>query len=338
MQFALQGTDDPSLYVPAAAIWTGDATSVADAEETLLAGLGRALRLYPQIAEALRVATPTSMATDADGAFPFLREAAPLLSAAGFGVQLPQWAGRARLGMKLTTRTKTTESGAPSPPGSASADLVDFRWDLAIEGEDLTEEELAELARLKAPLVRLRGRWVELDDAQLTAALEFLSRGREGEMTAAQAVRAAIHAGDDTLPLLEVDADGALGDLLSRRGRPPPGADRDAGELRGHPAPVPGTRPGLAVLLGRFGPRRGPCRRHGAWKVPCPRNTRFYQRCARQSQGSLGAFRRPGRIRRRGRMGEAHGDVDHELRRAHRPRDHDRDLTPLPPACPRTTP
>ncbi len=215
VQFALQGTDDPSLYVPAAAIWTGEVTSVAGAEETLLAGLGRALRLYPEIAAALRVATPTSVTTDAAGAFAFLRESAPLLSAAGFGVQLPQWAGRARLGMKLTTRATAAESGSTVSSGFGLGELVDFRWDLAVEGEDLTEEELAELARLKAPLVRLRGRWVELDDAQLKAALEFLSRGRTGEMTAAQAVRAAIHAGDDTLPLLEVDADGALGDLLS---------------------------------------------------------------------------------------------------------------------------
>ena len=236
VQFALQGTDDPSLYVPAAAIWTGEVTSVADAEETLLAGLGRALRLYPAIAEALRVATPTSVTTDAAGAFAFLREAAPLLSAAGFGVQLPRWAGRARLGMKLTTRTTTTEAGATVSSGFGLDSLVDFRWDLAVEGEDITEEELAELARLKAPLVRLRGKWVELDDAQLSAALEFLSRGRTGEMTAAQAVRAAIHAGDDTLPLLGIDADGALGDLLSgeadRRLEPIPTPDGFEGTLR----------------------------------------------------------------------------------------------------------
>jgi SNF2 family DNA or RNA helicase len=235
VQFALQGTDDPSLYVPAAAIWTGDAASVADAEETLLAGLGRALRLYPQITEALRVATPTSVTTDAEGAFHFLRESAPLLSAAGFGVQLPQWAGRARLGMKLTTRTKT-DPGATVSSGFGLGDLVDFRWDLALEGEDLTEEELTELARLKAPLVRLRGKWVELDDAQLTRALEFLSRGRTGEMSAAQAVRAAIHAGDDTLPLMEIDADGGLGDLLSgqadRRLEPIPTPESFEGTLR----------------------------------------------------------------------------------------------------------
>ena len=236
VQFALQGTDDPSLYVPAAAIWTGEVTSVADAEETLLAGLGRALRLYPGIAEALRVATPTSVTTDAAGAFAFLRETAPLLAAAGFGVQLPRWAGRARLGMKLTTRTTTTESGATVSSGFGLGDLVGFRWDLAVEGEDLTEEELAELARLKAPLVRLRGKWVELDDAQLKAALEFLSRGREGEMSASQAVRAAIHAGDDTLPLLEIDADGPLGDLLSgeadRRLEPIPTPETFEGTLR----------------------------------------------------------------------------------------------------------
>jgi SNF2 family DNA or RNA helicase/intein/homing endonuclease len=235
VQFALQGTEDPSLYIPAAAIWTGEVTSVADAEETLLTGLGRALRLYPEVAEALRVATPTSVTTDAAGAFRFLREAAPLLSAAGFGVQLPQWAGRARLGTKLTTRTKS-EPGAAVSSGFGLDDLVDFQWDLAIDGEDITEEELTELARLKAPLVRLRGRWVELDDAQLTAALDFLSKGRRGQMTAAQTVRAAIHAGDDTLPLLEIDADGSLGDLLSgeadRRLQPVPTPQGFEGTLR----------------------------------------------------------------------------------------------------------
>ena len=236
VQFALQGTDDPSLYIPAAAIWTGEVTSVADAEEILLGGLGRAIRLYPEAAWALRVPTPTSVGTDAEGAFRFLREVAPLLAAAGFGVQLPSWAGRARLGAKLTTRAKDEGGGAVVSSGFGLDDMVDFRWDLAVEGEEITEEELAELARLKAPLVRLRGRWVELDDAQLTAALEFLSRGREGRMTAAQAVRAAIHAGDDTLPLLEIDADGALGDLLSgeadRRLEPIPTPDGFEGTLR----------------------------------------------------------------------------------------------------------
>ncbi len=43
-----------------------------------------------------------------------------------------------------------------------------------------TRRELAELARLKVPLVRLRGQWVELDEAHLKAALKFLERNQPG--------------------------------------------------------------------------------------------------------------------------------------------------------------
>ena len=216
VEFALQGTEDPSLYVPAAMMWAGEAASVADAEETLLAGLGRALRLFPDLGPALDTPTPSELRLDTAGAFRFLRQAAPLLSAAGFGVLLPQWAGKARLGMKLTTRSQDGEgSGAAVSSGFDLKGMVDFRWDLAIGDDTVDEAELEELARLKTPLVRLRGRWVELDERQLQAALDFLRRPRHGAMTAAEAMRAVIHAGDEDLPLTEVDADGTFGDLLS---------------------------------------------------------------------------------------------------------------------------
>ncbi|MGI5322552.1 DEAD/DEAH box helicase [Actinomadura nitritigenes] len=217
VEFALQGTDDPSLYVPAAMVWAGDATSIPDAEETLLAGLGRALRLFPDIAPALDDPAPAALTLDTAGAFRFLRRAAPMLAAAGFGVLLPQWAGKARLGMKLTTRTEDPEAsaGAAAPSGFDLKGMVNFRWDLAIGDESIDEAELEELARLKTPLVRLRGQWVELDEEQLEAALDFLRHPRRGRMAAAEAIRAIVHAGDDALPLTAVDADGTFGDLLS---------------------------------------------------------------------------------------------------------------------------
>lgn len=217
VEFALQGTDDPSLYVPAALVWEGEATSIPDAEETLLAGLGRALRLFPDMAPALDGPAPDELLLDTAGAFRFLRQAAPMLAAAGFGVLLPQWAGKAKLGMKLTTRNEDPEAsaGAAAPSGFDLKAMVDFRWDLAIGDESIDEAELEELARLKTPLVRLRGQWVELDEKQLEAALDFLRHPRRGRMTAAEAIRAIVHAGDDVLPLTEVDAGGPLGDLLS---------------------------------------------------------------------------------------------------------------------------
>ncbi|WP_019633108.1 DEAD/DEAH box helicase [Actinomadura atramentaria] len=215
VEFALRSAADPSLYVPAALVWAGEAASVAGAAEALTTGLGRALRLFPELAPALDDPEPEGLPLDTAGAFRFLRRTAPVLRAAGFGVLLPTWAGRARLGLKLTARTEQDEPGAAASSGFDLAGMVDFRWDLAVGDDTVDEDELAELARLKAPLVRLRGQWVELDEEQLEAALDFLRRPRTGRMTAAEAMRAVVHAGDDALPLADVDADGAFGDLLS---------------------------------------------------------------------------------------------------------------------------
>ncbi|MFC5829384.1 DEAD/DEAH box helicase [Nonomuraea insulae] len=213
VELALQAADDPSLYVPAATVWSGVTGLPGRPERELLTGLGRAVRLFPELDHALRVPEPSELALDTAGAFGFLRKAAPLLQAAGFGVQLPRWAGRTRLGLKLTTRTKT--QSAATSQGFGMRELVDFRVDLAVGDETISEEELAELARLKVPLVRVRGQWVELDDRQLKAALKAVEGSRTGEASAADLLRQVVQSDDEELPLLGIDADGVLGDLLS---------------------------------------------------------------------------------------------------------------------------
>jgi SNF2 family DNA or RNA helicase len=216
VEFALQSADDPSLYVPAETIWAGLPLPglSGDPEEELLAGLGRAVRLFPALKTTLRSRRPAQVTLDTAGAFDFLRQAAPLLQAAGFGVRLPAWAGRSRLGLKLTT-TSRAQSQAAVRQGFGLSEIVDFRVDLAVGDEIIGEEELTELARLKIPLVRVRGQWVELDERGLDAALRAVSARRTGEMTAAEVIQQVVAGGDDDLPLVAVDADGPLGDLLS---------------------------------------------------------------------------------------------------------------------------
>jgi superfamily II DNA or RNA helicase len=223
VEFALQSTDDPSLLLPAGEIWSGAAAGgwaaagIRHPEEDLLAGLGTASRLFPELDEGLRTPAPEAVALGTEGAFRFLKQTGPLLSGAGFGVLLPDWVRKSRLGLKITTRSRNTAGGGG---GAAEAkfglgDLLDFRYDLALGDESLDPDELEELARLKVPLVRLRGQWVELDDRHLQAALKFLQRGRTGTMEAAEALRDGLRSIDDDLPVVSVDADGWLGDLLS---------------------------------------------------------------------------------------------------------------------------
>ncbi|HEY0935131.1 MAG TPA: DEAD/DEAH box helicase, partial [Trebonia sp.] len=225
VEFALQSAEDPSLMLPADEVWAGTAAAPATGhpEEELLAGLGAAARLFPALDGALREAAPAGLTLDAAGAIGFVRETGPLLSGAGFGVLLPDWARKARLGLRLTTRTATGSAASARESSFGLQDLVSFRYDLALGDDVLSAAELAELARLKVPLVRVRGQWVELDDRHLKAALKFLERGQAGTMTAAEAMNAALGTNPgpgtnpvpDDLPLTAVDADGWLGDLLS---------------------------------------------------------------------------------------------------------------------------
>jgi SNF2 family DNA or RNA helicase len=245
VEFALQSTDDPSLLLPATDVWSGAtaggwaAAGIRHPEEDLLAGLGTASRLFPELDRGLRAAAPAEVTLDTQGALRFLKETGPLLAGAGFGVLLPDWAGgarRSRLGLRMTARTRNTAGASVTESKFGMGDLVNFRYDLAIGDHALDPDELEELARLKVPLVRLRGQWVELDDRHLQAALKFLERSRTGTMTAADALAAGLGGPDDDIPVTEVDADGWLGDLLSgqadRRLAPVGTPDSFRGELR----------------------------------------------------------------------------------------------------------
>ena len=248
VEFALQSADDPSLMISAADVWAGHGAGFlglpggaggspgGDPVEELLAGLGAATRLFSEIEDTLREATPALVELDTPGAFRFLKETGPLLAGAGFGVLLPDWVRKARLGLKLTTRSQSPSNTSVTGAKFGLGDLVDFRYDVAVGDEALDPAELAELARLKVPLVRLRGQWVELDDAHLKAALRFLERNQAGTMTAADALAAGLRGPDEDVSLVGVDADGWLGDLLSghadRRLRPTTTPAGFSGQLR----------------------------------------------------------------------------------------------------------
>lgn len=220
LEFLLQSVADPSLLVPADQAWDDDGALsrwLDRPEELLLAELGRAVRSYPELAPGLRTARPTGLDLDVEGAYRFLAVAAPLLDEAGFGILLPSWWDRRRkLGLAVSASTPT--DGVVASAGRFGREqLVDFRWELAVGDDTLTEDEIAALAQTKAPLIRLRGQWVAVDPEQLRQGLEFLERNPSGQATAGEILAlAATHPDDSDTPLeiTAVRADGWLGDLL----------------------------------------------------------------------------------------------------------------------------
>lgn len=221
LEFLLQSTQDPSLLVPAEQAWNEDGSLrrwLDRPQELLLTELGRASRIFPELVPALRTACPSGLELDADGAYRFLSGTAAVLDEAGFGVLLPSWWDRRRkLGLVLSAYTPVDGVvGKASKFGREQ--LVEFRWELAVGDDPLSEEEIAALTETKSPLIRLRGQWVALDTEQLRRGLEFLERKPTGRKTTAEILALAASHPDDVDTPLEVTAvraDGWLGDLLA---------------------------------------------------------------------------------------------------------------------------
>jgi SNF2 family DNA or RNA helicase len=237
LEFLLRSTEDPSLLVPAEQVWTapgGLRRWIDQPQELLLAELAKASVIYPQLVEALRDARPVGLELDLHGAYHFLAEVAGRLDQAGFGVLLPAWWGSSGRRVGLSVSASTTPAEGVVTAGGLNRDrLARFDWRLAVGDVELTEEEIAELVATKAPLVRLRGKWVAVDPERLRRGLEFLRAAPTRASTPADVLR--MLAGlsglsglsgehgepgepgerQPPLPITTVRADGWLGDLLA---------------------------------------------------------------------------------------------------------------------------
>lgn len=219
LEFLLQSVTDPSLLVSAEQAWDDDGNLrrwLDRPQELLLAELGRAVRIYPELIDGLRTARPSGLDLDVDGAYRFLSDIAPLLDDAGFGVLLPSWWDRRRkLGLAVSASTPV-DGVVETTSKFGREQLVDFRWELAVGDDTLTEDEINALSQTKAPLIRLRGQWVAVDPERLRRGLEFLKANPAGRASTAEILALAANQTADTpLEVISVRADGWLGDLLN---------------------------------------------------------------------------------------------------------------------------
>ncbi len=221
--YLLQALSDPSLLIEARELWSDRGAlgrlaklSSSDPEERLLAGLALAARAFAPIEASLKDSRPTHASLSAAQAHRFLSEAAAPLSGSGFGVLLPSWwraAQAPRLGVQLQLKPKA--SGAQA---MGMDSLLEFDWKLALGGQPLTREEFEELARLKAPLVRIRGQWVEVDQAAIRKAAETWELHKGRGLGLGEALKALGEASaDQGLPVSELVAEGWVKDLLDTR-------------------------------------------------------------------------------------------------------------------------
>ncbi len=158
------------------------------------------------------------------------------LQAAGFDVRVPSLSRRkVSPGLRLFTEPMgDTVVGANQ--------LANVRWSAVFDDVELTAADVARLANEARPLVRSRGRWVELDRVDLKeAAAALAERAEKTQLTGAEILRHAV--GLEGSPLgsaLQVEGTGWAADLLERANdvskEPVTSPDGFTGELRSYQA------------------------------------------------------------------------------------------------------
>ncbi len=210
----LRSNADPSLIVDAAALWNQPETVLSrfgpQAETDLLLAVRRGAPIWPPLAEVLQQASPSVIDLDDDSLASLLGPAAEKL--AGIGIEVLWPSSMLDDGLEL----RAIPTPAPeklTDAGFGLAALLDFRWQLTLDGAILDADEIAALAEAKRPLIRLRGRWVILDPALL----DRLRRPPRTRMRTSEALGAVL-AGSAEIDgeTVTVVAEGPLADLAAQ--------------------------------------------------------------------------------------------------------------------------
>lgn len=146
----------------------------------------------------------------------FLCEAAPLLKAEGFGVWLPKWWNDDRPRFRMRLEINPVSGDAPEGTSIGLHTLVSYNWRVALGDEALSYHELKELAARNAPLVQMRGQWLEVQPSDIKTAMQFLENQRGANITVLEALRLGYVADDfeTGLPVDGLRASGWIATLL----------------------------------------------------------------------------------------------------------------------------
>ncbi|MEJ8632492.1 DEAD/DEAH box helicase [Streptomyces sp. MS2.AVA.5] len=241
----LHSLADPTLVVDAGELWAGDAAAPeqfgARTRIDALLALRRGAKAWPPLSRLLAAAAPDVLQLADDELLDLLGEAAERLAVAGIQVHLPKGLAKELTATGLLEPPRRKKTLSDLETFLSSGQLLEFRWQLALGGEPLTEEEMDRLVEAHRPVVRLRDQWVVVDQALVGKVRKQGGR----ELSAIDALGAAL-TGEVEIDgtSVPVTAGGALEQLRARIAEPEAGpeAGTDAASVTtGQPAMLAAT-------------------------------------------------------------------------------------------------
>lgn len=213
LRFELQLQDDiDERIIEADELWEQRTTTPGALTRDLMrrqqqfhAELKRAAQIFPGLEPATHLPEPARLELSTLEAHAFIRQFAPTLEEVGFGIFLPDWVTRRELELGLILnvwpgdsresalgkRARRTGEWEVSSGQFGLQSLLDFDWQIAVGDLKLTGRQLQDILAKDSPLLKLNGRWVQIDRDAARKAMDFVAGQKKGKMTLGQALRTA---------------------------------------------------------------------------------------------------------------------------------------------------
>jgi len=190
---------DPLHVCDAAELFTGTDHGFGSRARThATIALRTAANAWPVLDRLLALRVPDQITLDSDELVSLLEHGVAALDERGVEVLWPK-----SLGRDLTSSAVLDRHGPSAPREDRLHDglfgtdaLFGFRWQLALHGEPLTDEEMDRLAHAAAPIIKLRGSWAVVDPALARKARKRLIRTARPAEALASALTGTVQVSD----------------------------------------------------------------------------------------------------------------------------------------------
>lgn len=199
---------NPLHLCDAAVLWTAPESEHGFGERArthAMIALRGAAEAWPVLDRMLSLRVPDQLTLDGEELESLLEHGVAALAERGVDVLWPRGLGRDLTASAVLDRS-TPMSGREGQLRSGmfgEDDLFSFRWQLAVHGEPLTEEEMDQLANSAAPLLRLRGNWTVIDPAIARKARRRVIRTATRSEAIATALTGVVQLGSAKAPVEE---------------------------------------------------------------------------------------------------------------------------------------
>jgi superfamily II DNA or RNA helicase len=179
----VHAVDNPAHMADASELWADAGPEAAHgfgerARTHAAIALRSAADAWPVLDRLLDLRVPDEITLDTDEILSLLDGGAAALTEAGHPVMWPKYLDRdvtqrVELGRQKAagTRDEPLQDGLFGPQA-----LFGFEWQLSLHGEELTDDEMDDLARATSPIIKLRDNWVAVDSAVIKRARKRLIR------------------------------------------------------------------------------------------------------------------------------------------------------------------